>query len=77
MSTPQTVPPGAPEEATAASEYPFSTEGRLASPGEGVSLEELQLAARNHAMPLEALRYDVTPIGLRQIQNALNAEMGD
>jgi len=31
---------------------------------EGVSLEELQLAARNHALPLEALRFDVTPVGL-------------
>jgi DMSO/TMAO reductase YedYZ molybdopterin-dependent catalytic subunit len=29
-----------------------------------ISLEETQLAARNHGMPLEALRYDVTPVGL-------------
>jgi DMSO/TMAO reductase YedYZ molybdopterin-dependent catalytic subunit len=29
-----------------------------------VSLDELQLAARNHGMPLEALRYEVTPVGL-------------
>ena len=34
---------------------------------EGISLEELQLAARNHAMPLEALRWDVTPIGLHYL----------
>jgi sulfane dehydrogenase subunit SoxC len=34
---------------------------------EGVSLEELQLAARNHGMPLEALRWDVTPIGLHYL----------
>jgi DMSO/TMAO reductase YedYZ molybdopterin-dependent catalytic subunit len=27
-------------------------------------VEELQLATRNHALPLEALRYDVTPTGL-------------
>jgi hypothetical protein len=33
----------------------------------GVSLEELQLAARNHGMPLEALRYDVTPVGLHYL----------
>ena len=32
-----------------------------------ISLEELQLAARNHGMPLEALRYDVTPIGLHYL----------
>jgi DMSO/TMAO reductase YedYZ molybdopterin-dependent catalytic subunit len=34
---------------------------------EGISLEELQLAARNHGMPLEALRWDVTPIGLHYL----------
>ncbi|MGH2594935.1 MAG: sulfite oxidase [Actinomycetota bacterium] len=32
-----------------------------------VSLEELQLATRNHGMPLEALRYEVTPIGLHYL----------
>jgi sulfane dehydrogenase subunit SoxC len=34
---------------------------------DGVSMEELQLAARNHGMPLEALRYDVTPVGLHYL----------
>ncbi len=29
--------------------------------------EELQLAARNHGMPLEGLRYDVTPIGMHYL----------
>ena len=33
----------------------------------GVSLEELQLAARNHGMPLEALRWPVTPLGLHYL----------
>jgi sulfane dehydrogenase subunit SoxC len=32
-----------------------------------ISLQELQLAARNHGMPLEALRWDVTPIGLHYL----------
>ena len=32
-----------------------------------ISLEELRLAARNHAMPLEALRYPVTPVGLHYL----------
>src|ERR687884_2329623 len=32
-----------------------------------VTLDELQLAARNHAMPLEALRYPVTPVGLHYL----------
>jgi DMSO/TMAO reductase YedYZ molybdopterin-dependent catalytic subunit len=40
---------------------------RLADPGEGISAEELGLAARNHGMPLEALRYDVTPAGLHYL----------
>jgi DMSO/TMAO reductase YedYZ molybdopterin-dependent catalytic subunit len=33
----------------------------------GISIEELQLATRNHGMPLEALRYAVTPIGLHYL----------
>lgn len=37
------------------------------SSGSGVSLEELQLAARNHGMPLEALRHTVTPVGLHYL----------
>lgn len=32
-----------------------------------LSIEELQLATRNHGLPLEALRYDVTPIGLHYL----------
>jgi DMSO/TMAO reductase YedYZ molybdopterin-dependent catalytic subunit len=40
-------------------------EGVSASPD--ISGEELQLAARNHGMPLEALRYDVTPVGLHYL----------
>jgi DMSO/TMAO reductase YedYZ molybdopterin-dependent catalytic subunit len=39
----------------------------VAGPGEGVGLDELALAARNHAMPLEALRYDITPVGLHYL----------
>lgn len=33
----------------------------------GITLEELQLAARNHALPLEALQHDITPIGLHYL----------
>jgi DMSO/TMAO reductase YedYZ molybdopterin-dependent catalytic subunit len=37
-------------------------------PTEGpLTLEELQLAARNRGMPLEALRYDITPTGLHYL----------
>src|SRR2546427_1481819 len=45
----------------------ISTPGRLAEPGEGISAEELALAARNHGMPLEALRYEITPPGLHYL----------
>jgi DMSO/TMAO reductase YedYZ molybdopterin-dependent catalytic subunit len=41
--------------------------GRVAAAGEGISQQELALAARNHGMPLEALRYDVTPPGLHYL----------
>ena len=39
----------------------------MAEPDEGIGLDELALAARNHGMPLEALRYDVTPPGLHYL----------
>src|SRR4051812_32832428 len=32
-----------------------------------LSFEELQLATRNRGMPLEALRYDLTPTGLHYL----------
>src|SRR5262249_41230199 len=32
-----------------------------------LTFEELQLATRNRGMPLEALRYDVTPVGLHYL----------
>ena len=32
-----------------------------------ISRQELQLAARNHGMPLEALRWDITPVGLHYL----------
>jgi DMSO/TMAO reductase YedYZ molybdopterin-dependent catalytic subunit len=40
---------------------------RIADPGEGIGMDELALATRNHGMPLEALRYDVTPPGLHYV----------
>jgi sulfane dehydrogenase subunit SoxC len=44
-----------------------SGRARIAGPGEGIGLDELALATRNHGMPLEALRYDVTPPGLHYV----------
>ena len=32
-----------------------------------ITLEELQLAGRNHALPLEALRHEITPVGLHYL----------
>jgi DMSO/TMAO reductase YedYZ molybdopterin-dependent catalytic subunit len=39
----------------------------LATRAQGYTEEELQLAARNRGMPLEALRYDLTPTGLHYL----------
>jgi DMSO/TMAO reductase YedYZ molybdopterin-dependent catalytic subunit len=35
--------------------------------GEGITQDELRLAARNHGLPLEALRHDITPAGLHYL----------
>lgn len=35
--------------------------------GPDITQDELQLAVRNHSMPLEALRYAITPIGLHYL----------
>jgi sulfane dehydrogenase subunit SoxC len=37
------------------------------SASEGITVEELQLAARNHGLPLEALRHTITPVGLHYL----------
>jgi DMSO/TMAO reductase YedYZ molybdopterin-dependent catalytic subunit len=39
----------------------------VAGPGEAITLEELQLATRNRGMPLEGLRYDITPVGMHYL----------
>ena len=44
-----------------------SPRSRVADPQEGIGLDELALAARNHGLPLEALRYDLTPQGLHYL----------
>ena len=41
----------------------LSRPGRVAEEGEGIGLDEVGLAARNHGMPLELMAHDVTPIG--------------
>ncbi|MFE3636682.1 sulfite oxidase [Streptomyces sp. NPDC059168] len=44
-----------------------SAPARLAATGEGLGQDELALAARNHGLPLEALRYELTPPGLHYV----------
>jgi DMSO/TMAO reductase YedYZ molybdopterin-dependent catalytic subunit len=39
----------------------------LAQPGQGITQTELAQATRNRGMPLEALQYDVTPVGLHYL----------
>jgi DMSO/TMAO reductase YedYZ molybdopterin-dependent catalytic subunit len=43
---------------------PIVGDGTGLDRGSELYQEELQLALRNHAIPLEGLRYDVTPVGL-------------
>lgn len=54
---------------TTSSEAPAETwPGPSPTPTDGpLTFEELQLAGRNRGMPLEALRYDVTPTGLHYL----------
>ncbi len=40
---------------------------RVVDAGDDISVDELRLASRNHAIPLEALRYDLTPPGLHYV----------
>src|SRR6266545_6466499 len=41
--------------------------GAVAEPGQGITVEELALATRNRGMPLEGLRYEVTPVGMHYL----------
>src|ERR1700693_5717081 len=38
-----------------------------AATGPDITLDELQLAVRNHSMHLEGLRYDITPVGMHYL----------
>ncbi len=42
-------------------------EGSDLAPGDGFYKEEVQLALRNRGMPLEGLRYDITPVGMHYL----------
>jgi len=45
----------------------LAVKGREMSEDARFTFEEVQLAFRNHGMPLEALRYDITPSGLHYL----------
>src|SRR2546430_14078910 len=42
-----------------------------------ITPEELQLAVRNHSMPLEALRYDIPPVGVNCLRIHFDIPMVD
>ncbi|NEB03632.1 sulfite oxidase [Streptomyces sp. SID13726] len=44
-----------------------STPARLAAQDEGIGRDELALATRNHGLPLEAMRHDLSPPGLHYV----------
>jgi len=39
----------------------------VTTPSTEISVDELRLAGRNHALPLEALRHAITPVGLHYL----------
>jgi hypothetical protein len=57
-----TVSQPAVQEAAMSVSAQYNTPSRVAATDEGIGLDELALAARNHAMPLEALRYEADPV---------------
>ncbi|MDQ1620340.1 MAG: hypothetical protein QOE19_2909 [Actinomycetota bacterium] len=55
----------------------ISQPSRVADADEAVGYDELGLAARNHGMLLEAMRYDVTPLGLHYLLTHYDVPMID
>jgi DMSO/TMAO reductase YedYZ molybdopterin-dependent catalytic subunit len=45
----------------------ISEPSRVAGDDEAIGFDELGLAARNHGMPLEAMRWEVTPLGMHYL----------
>jgi DMSO/TMAO reductase YedYZ molybdopterin-dependent catalytic subunit len=50
---------------------------RVAAEDEAIGLDELGLAARNHGMPLELMRHDVTPLGAHYLLTHYDIPPGD
>jgi len=55
------------EQKTTNKYFPNVGDGSGIAQTDGLYTEELQLALRNHGMPLEALRYPITPTGLHYL----------
>ena len=55
----------------------LSRPGRVADEGEGVGLDEIGLAARNHGMPLELMAHDVTPLGAHYLLTHYDIPLAD
>ena len=55
----------------------LSPASRVAGEEEGIGLDELGLAARNHGMPLELMRHDVTPLGAHYLLTHYDIPPGD
>ena len=47
--------------------FPTVAEGASHAPGDTFYKEEIQLALRNRGMPLEGLRYPITPTGMHYL----------
>jgi DMSO/TMAO reductase YedYZ molybdopterin-dependent catalytic subunit len=54
-----------------------SLPSRVADEDEAIGLDELGLAARNHGMPLELMRHDVTPLGAHYLLTHYDIPPGD
>lgn len=61
------APPGRPVDRDTIEGLPTVGDGSGLSPDERFYREEVQLALRNRGMPLEALRYPITPTGLHYL----------
>src|SRR5690606_3247740 len=64
MAERPTIAPHAPLEATVIDGIPTVGDGSGLATDDRYTKEEMQLALRNHGMPLEALRYPITPTGM-------------
>lgn len=55
----------------------LSPPSRVAREDEGIGLDELGLAARNHGMPLELMRHEVTPLGAHYLLTHYDVPFAD